>query len=196
MSSRPLSGRCGLSRWTTAHAPRAAARVRHPCEVAGDRGLGVRGLRRDGDPRDACPQAVLGSVALTPCPMCGGRSGDEYSACSVSCVARSRYRSAGAGGGCLSGQVQGRHPRPHRVRSACLPHLVHRTAAPAARGATGPHRAVRPLDQEVRRFKPSTVSRRMSVVAGFYRTCVIDQVLATSPADYVRRPNVPPNRQR
>ena len=46
--------------------------------------------------------------------------------------------------------------------------------------------------QEVRRFKPSTVSRRMSVVAGFYRTCVIDQVLAVSPADYVRRPNVPP----
>jgi len=46
--------------------------------------------------------------------------------------------------------------------------------------------------QEVRRFKPSTVSRRMSVVAGFYRTCVIDQVLPTSPADYVRRPNVPP----
>ena len=46
--------------------------------------------------------------------------------------------------------------------------------------------------QEVRRFKPSTVSRRMSVVAGFYRTCVIDQVLPVSPADYVRRPNVPP----
>ena len=46
--------------------------------------------------------------------------------------------------------------------------------------------------QEIRRLKPSTVSRRMSVVAGFYRTCVIDQVLPTSPADYVRRPNVPP----
>ena len=46
--------------------------------------------------------------------------------------------------------------------------------------------------QEVRRFKPSTVSRRMSVVAGFFRTCVIDQVLPVSPADYVRRPNVPP----
>jgi integrase/recombinase XerD len=46
--------------------------------------------------------------------------------------------------------------------------------------------------QEVRRFKPSTVSRRMSVVAGFYRTCVIDQVLPHSPAEYVRRPNVPP----
>ena len=28
--------------------------------------------------------------------------------------------------------------------------------------------------QEVRRFKPSTVSRRLSVVVGFYRTCVID----------------------
>lgn len=46
--------------------------------------------------------------------------------------------------------------------------------------------------QEVRRFQPSTVSRRVSVVAGFYRTCVIDQVITTSPADYVRRPNVPP----
>jgi integrase len=44
--------------------------------------------------------------------------------------------------------------------------------------------------QEVRRFKPSTVSRRMSVVAGFYRTCVIDDVLQHSPAEYVRRPNV------
>jgi hypothetical protein len=31
--------------------------------------------------------------------------------------------------------------------------------------------------QEVRRFRPSTVSRRLSVVAGFYRTCVIDGIL-------------------
>jgi site-specific recombinase XerD len=45
--------------------------------------------------------------------------------------------------------------------------------------------------QEVRRHRPSTVSRRMSVVAGFYRTCVIDDVLEHSPAEYVRRPNVP-----
>src|SRR3954470_10177681 len=36
--------------------------------------------------------------------------------------------------------------------------------------------------QEVRRFQPSTVSRRVSVVAGFYRTCVIDSVLEHSPA--------------
>jgi len=31
----------------------------------------------------------------------------------------------------------------------------------------------------------------VSVLAGFYRTCVIDGVLEHSPADYVRRPNVP-----
>jgi integrase/recombinase XerD len=46
--------------------------------------------------------------------------------------------------------------------------------------------------QEVRRYRLSTVSRRMSVVAGFYRTCVIDGVLEHSPAEYVRRPTVPP----
>jgi len=45
--------------------------------------------------------------------------------------------------------------------------------------------------QEVRRFKPSTVSRRFSVAAGFYRTCVIDGLLEHSPAEYVRRPSVP-----
>lgn len=45
--------------------------------------------------------------------------------------------------------------------------------------------------QEVRRFRPWTVSRRMSVLAGFYRTCVIDGVLDHSPAEYVRRPTVP-----
>src|SRR5918992_172204 len=46
--------------------------------------------------------------------------------------------------------------------------------------------------QEVRRFRPSTVSRRLSVVVSFYRTCVIDGILEHSPADHVRRPNVPP----
>jgi integrase/recombinase XerD len=46
--------------------------------------------------------------------------------------------------------------------------------------------------QETRRYAASTVSRRMSVVAGFYRTCVIDEILEHSPAEYVRRPNVPP----
>ena len=46
--------------------------------------------------------------------------------------------------------------------------------------------------QETRRFKPSTVARRTSEVARFYRTCVIDGVLDHSPAEYVRRPTVPP----
>jgi hypothetical protein len=41
--------------------------------------------------------------------------------------------------------------------------------------------------QEVRRFKLSTVSRRLSVAAGFYRTCVIDGLLEHSPAEHVRR---------
>jgi len=45
--------------------------------------------------------------------------------------------------------------------------------------------------REVRRFKPSTASRRFSVAAGFYRTCVIDGVLEHSPAEHVRRPSVP-----
>src|SRR6266480_2395187 len=46
--------------------------------------------------------------------------------------------------------------------------------------------------QEIRRFKPSTVSRRFSVTAGFYQTCVIDGLLEHSPAEHVRRPSVPP----
>jgi integrase/recombinase XerD len=45
--------------------------------------------------------------------------------------------------------------------------------------------------QEIRRFKPSTVSRRFSVTAGFYRTCVIDGIMEHSPAEHVRRPSVP-----
>jgi site-specific recombinase XerD len=45
--------------------------------------------------------------------------------------------------------------------------------------------------QEIRRFKPSTVSRRFSVVAGFYRTCALDGILQHSPAEHVRRPSVP-----
>src|SRR5262245_64222245 len=47
--------------------------------------------------------------------------------------------------------------------------------------------------QDVRRYQPSTVSRRLSVVVGFYRVCVIDAILAHSPADYVRRPPGPPS---
>jgi site-specific recombinase XerD len=46
--------------------------------------------------------------------------------------------------------------------------------------------------QEVRQFKPSTVSRRRAVVTGFYRICVIDGIVEYSPADHLRRPIVPP----
>jgi integrase/recombinase XerD len=46
--------------------------------------------------------------------------------------------------------------------------------------------------QEIRRLKPATVSRRLSVVSGFSQTCVVDGILEHSPADYVRRPHVPP----
>jgi site-specific recombinase XerD len=45
--------------------------------------------------------------------------------------------------------------------------------------------------QEIRRFKPSAVSRRFSVAAGFYRTCVLDGIIEHSPAEHVRRPAVP-----
>ena len=45
--------------------------------------------------------------------------------------------------------------------------------------------------QEIRRFQPSTVSRHISVAAGFYRTCAIDGLLEHSPAEHVRRPAVP-----
>src|SRR5580765_1756393 len=45
--------------------------------------------------------------------------------------------------------------------------------------------------QEIRQFKPSTVSRRFSVAAGFYKTCVLGCVLEHSPAEHVRRPAVP-----
>lgn len=45
--------------------------------------------------------------------------------------------------------------------------------------------------QETRCFQPSTVSRRVSVVAGFYRTAVIDGLGARSPVEHVRRPRVP-----
>ena len=52
------------------------------------------------------------------------------------------------------------------------------------------HSAVRWM-QEIRRFKPSTISRRFSFTAGFYRTCVLGGLRQHSPAKHVRRPAVP-----
>jgi hypothetical protein len=45
--------------------------------------------------------------------------------------------------------------------------------------------------QQIRQFKPSTVSRRFSVTAGFCRTRVIDGLLEHSPTEHLRRPAVP-----
>jgi site-specific recombinase XerD len=53
---------------------------------------------------------------------------------------------------------------------------------PLSLGRAAIERYVRWL-QEVRRYQPSAVSRRLSVVVGFYQFCVIDQVLTHSPAD-------------
>jgi site-specific recombinase XerD len=45
--------------------------------------------------------------------------------------------------------------------------------------------------QQAWQFKPPTVSRRFSVTAGFYRTCVIDGLLDHPLAEHVRWPAVP-----
>ena len=50
--------------------------------------------------------------------------------------------------------------------------------------------------QEIRPFEPSTVSRRMSIVAGFYRTAVIDGLLGHSPAEHVPPPGCFRSRER
>lgn len=61
--------------------------------------------------------------------------------------------------------------------------------APLAMNRAGIERYVGWM-REIRRFKPATIARRVAVVTGFYRTCVIDGVLEHSPAEYVRRPRV------
>ena len=50
--------------------------------------------------------------------------------------------------------------------------------------------------QEDRQFRPSTVSRRASIVCGFYRTCVIDEVLAHSRPSMCVVPMCRPSRRR
>jgi integrase len=79
--------------------------------------------------------------------------------------------------------------RPHGLRSF-LTWCAERSLDPLA--AWRPHLEfyIRWM-REIRRFKPSTVSRRFSVAAGFYRTCVIDGVLEHSPAEHARHPSVP-----
>jgi integrase/recombinase XerD len=97
----------------------------------------------------------------------------------------------------LPGQVQGPVTHPHR-ESDLLGGLawcgLHRLDPLVA---TRPDIELYPRWlQEVHRFKPSTVSRRMSVVASFYRTFVIDGALEHSPTEYVRRPMCQPSPRR
>ena len=49
--------------------------------------------------------------------------------------------------------------------------------------------------EEHRGYAPATTARRLSTVAGFYRSAVIDGHLDRSPAEYVRRPHVPEESQ-
>jgi hypothetical protein len=101
------------------------------------------------------------------------------------------HRSPAARSGRLPGPLQRLRSRAHRIRAPLLPFLVRR-ARPGPLAARRPHLElyIRWM-QEIRRFKPSTASRRSSVAAGFYRACVIDGLLEPSPAEHVGRPRVP-----
>ena len=100
----------------------------------------------------------------------------------------------------LAGSRRGADGRPRHDRVGRRLRLDRSVAAVRRRGRmargltglpVGKHRNHVRWMQEIRRFKPSTVSRRFSVTAGFYRTCVIDGVLEHSPAEHVRRHTVP-----
>ena len=87
--------------------------------------------------------------------------------------------------------LQGPITSSHSVRPRLVLAVVRPRRAPAAPSSARGCGAVPAMDAGPRKYKPSTVSRRLSVVTGFYRTCVIDGVLEQSPAEYVRRPRVP-----
>src|ERR1700757_3084861 len=84
--------------------------------------------------------------------------------------------------------VQRLLPRAHRIRPPLLPCLVRGARpGPAGRPASASG-ALHPMDAGDPPVQASTVSRRFSVAAGFYRTCVQDDVLEHSLAEHVRRP--------
>jgi len=101
------------------------------------------------------------------------------------------HRPAAAGSGCLPGRFKDISRNRTESDLRCyLSWCAERGLDPLA--AQRPHLElyIRWM-QEIRRFKPSTVFRRFSVAAGFYRTCLLDSVLEHSPAEHVRRPAVP-----
>jgi integrase/recombinase XerD len=81
----------------------------------------------------------------------------------------------------------------YRGQPGCTPNLTYGSSSAGVPARTSTRSVRRGVDIEryVRwlrdgGYQPSTVSRRLSVVVGFYRLCVIDQNLPRSPADYVR----------
>src|SRR4051794_7811208 len=113
--------------------------------------------------------------------------------CSTHQAGRPPRRCRVALGRCrLPSPLQGRVSSTHRVRSPRVPRLDPRARLEPLE-VRSPHiELYRRWMQEVRSYKPATVSRRLSILSGFYRTCVIDGVLEHSPAEHVRRPHVPP----
>jgi integrase/recombinase XerD len=59
--------------------------------------------------------------------------------------------------------------------------------------ATRPHIELYRASMEERGLAASTIDRRLSTVCGFYRFAHIDGRIASNPAQYVRRPKVPPS---
>ena len=59
--------------------------------------------------------------------------------------------------------------------------------------ATRPHIELYRVAMEERGLAASTIDRRLSTVCGFYRFAHIDGRIASNPAQYVRRPKVPPS---
>ncbi len=70
--------------------------------------------------------------------------------------------------------------------------MVHMVRQPLAAAIRRPARSSRTVGtgQEARGRAASTVARRLSTVAGFYRFAVIDGIIEHSPAEFVRRPKI------
>ena len=142
--------------------------------------VAIRRLERTHLPRGVTPLGMAhagGGGTVTawrpPTPRCWARTSWDWRLSLI-------YRAAAAR----------RASTPRRTCDCSLPGARTGSSRRSARSATTSSSTCGGL-LDVRRFRLSTVSRRLSVVAGFYRTWVIDGVLEHSPADYVRRPTVP-----
>jgi site-specific recombinase XerD len=99
----------------------------------------------------------------------------------LSCFQCRRHRCRSARPACRDLRLLGRHRGETRLHTESdlrvfLRWCTDQDLNPLAAPRIDIERYVRWL-QDVRRYQPSTVSRRLSVVVGFYRVCVIDQIL-------------------